>query len=381
MKNSKWKLTQRVASNIIVVFAGVAFFLAFSNFDAVKGQLASWVRIIAPFIWGLALAYLLDGPVRFFEKKFHGHRGFAIVLACVLAVIVVSFLIGMVVPQVVESLMMLLNRVPEYMENLNQFIKSSNINLDGAEELIGSYQELLTRVTGLISAMLPKVVGYGMAIGSGLVSAITAVISSIYMLMSKDKLLRQLKKVVLAAFPLPRARRVLEECHHANQVFSGFINGKLIDSTIIGIICFVGMSLFRMPFAVLISVIVGVTNIIPFFGPFIGAIPSILILLIINPWDALGFAVFVLALQQFDGNILGPKILGDSTGLSAFWVLVAIIVGGGLFGFVGMVVGVPAFAVLYSLTSDILARRLAEKGIDAEGRPVKKEPTPPEAEE
>jgi len=381
MKNSKWKLTQRVASNIIVVFAGVAFFLALSNFDAVKGQLVSWVRIIAPFIWGLALAYLLDGPVRFFEKKFHGHRGFAIVLACVLAVIVVSFLIGMVVPQVVESLMMLLNRVPEYMENLNQFIKSSNINLDGAEELIGSYQELLTRVTGLISAMLPKVVGYGMAIGSGLVSAITAVISSIYMLMSKDKLLRQLKKVVLAAFPLPRARRVLEECHHANQVFSGFINGKLIDSTIIGIICFVGMSLFRMPFAVLISVIVGVTNIIPFFGPFIGAIPSILILLIINPWDALGFAVFVLALQQFDGNILGPKILGDSTGLSAFWVLVAIIVGGGLFGFVGMVVGVPAFAVLYSLTSDILARRLAEKGIDAEGRPVKKEPTPPEAEE
>ena len=381
MKNSKWKLTQRVASNIIVVFAGVAFFLALSNFDAVKGQLASWVRIIAPFIWGLALAYLLDGPVRFFVKKFHGHRGFAIVLACVLAVIVVSFLIGMVVPQVVESLMMLLNRVPEYMENLNQFIKSSNINLDGAEELIGSYQELLTRVTGLISAMLPKVVGYGMAIGSGLVSAITAVISSIYMLMSKDKLLRQLKKVVLAAFPLPRARRVLEECHHANQVFSGFINGKLIDSTIIGIICFVGMSLFRMPFAVLISVIVGVTNIIPFFGPFIGAIPSILILLIINPWDALGFAVFVLALQQFDGNILGPKILGDSTGLSAFWVLVAIIVGGGLFGFVGMVVGVPAFAVLYSLTSDILARRLAEKGIDAEGRPVKKGPTPPEAEE
>ena len=381
MKNSKWKLTQRVASNIIVVFAGVAFFLALSNFDAVKGQLASWVRIIAPFIWGLALAYLLDGPVRFFEKKFHGHRGFAIVLACVLAVLVVSFLIGMVVPQVVESLMMLLNRVPEYMENLNQFIKNANINLDGAEELIGSYQELLTRVTGLISAMLPKVVGYGMAIGSGLVSAITAVISSIYMLMSKDKLLRQLKKVVLAAFPLPRARRVLEECHHANQVFSGFINGKLIDSTIIGIICFVGMSLFRMPFAVLISVIVGVTNIIPFFGPFIGAIPSILILLIINPWDALGFAVFVLALQQFDGNILGPKILGDSTGLSAFWVLVAIIVGGGLFGFVGMVVGVPAFAVLYSLTSDILARRLAEKGIDAEGRPVKKEPAPPEAEE
>ena len=377
MKKKKWKLTQRVASNIIVVFAGVAFYLALSNFDAVRAQLAAWVRIIAPFIWGLALAYLLDGPVRFFEKKFHCRRGLSIALTCVLTVLVVAFLIRMVVPQVVDSLMILINRVPGYMENLNRAIQEADLSLNGVEDLIGSYQQLLTRATGLVSAMLPKVVGYGVAIGSGLVSAITAVLSSIYMLMSKDKLLRQLKKVVLAVFPQPRAQRVLAESHHANQVFSGFINGKLIDSTIIGILCFVGMSLFRMPFAVLISVIVGVTNIIPFFGPFIGAIPSILILLIINPWDALGFAVFVLALQQFDGNILGPKILGDSTGLSAFWVLVAIIVGGGLFGFVGMVVGVPAFAVLYSLTSDILARRLAEKGIDAQGNPVQKAGVPP----
>ena len=321
MKKKKWKLTQRVASNIIVVFAGVAFYLALSNFDAVRAQLAAWVRIIAPFIWGLALAYLLDGPVRFFEKKFHCRRGLSIALTCVLTVLVVAFLIRMVVPQVVDSLMILINRVPGYMENLNRAIQEADLSLNGVEDLIGSYQQLLTRATGLVSAMLPKVVGYGVAIGSGLVSAITAVISSIYMLMSKDKLLRQLKKVVLAVFPQPRAQRVLAESHHANQVFSGFINGKLIDSTIIGILCFVGMSLFRMPFAVLISVIVGVTNIIPFFGPFIGAIPSILILLIINPWDALGFAVFVLALQQFDGNILGPKILGDSTGLSAFWVL------------------------------------------------------------
>ena len=375
MKQSKWRLTQRVASSIIVVFAGVAFYLALSHFDAVKAQLASWMGIISPFIWGVALAYLFDGPVRFFERKWNGHRGLAIALTCLLAVLVVSFLVGMVVPQVMESLMILLERVPEYMKNANQFLKDSNINLNGMEGILGSYEELMARVTSLVSTMLPKVVGYGVAIGNGLISAITALISSVYMLMSKEKLLRQMRKVVLALAPLPKAQRILTECHHANQVFSGFINGKLIDSTIIGIICFVGMSVFRMPFAVLISVVVGVTNVIPFFGPFIGAIPSILILLIINPWDAFWFAIFVLALQQFDGNILGPKILGDSTGLSAFWVLVAIIVGGGLFGFAGMVMGVPTFAVLYSLTSDFLARRLEEKGIDAQGRPLQEKET------
>ena len=173
-----------------------------------------------------------------------------------------------------------------------------------------------------------------------------------------------------AAVLLCRARSVLEVCYHANRVFGGFIIGKIIDSSIIGVLCFVCMTLLRLPFAVLISVIVGVTNIIPFFGPFIGAVPSILILLIVDPIAALKFAVFVLLLQQFDGNILGPKILGDSTGLSALWVLVAIIVSGGLFGFAGMVVGVPVFAVLYALASSFFARRLREKGIDEEGNPL-----------
>ena len=163
-------------------------------------------------------------------------------------------------------------------------------------------------------------------------------------------------------------------------MFSGFIIGKIIDSAIIGVICFVGMSLLGMPFTLLISMIVGVTNVIPFFGPFIGAIPSIMILLMASPIDAIKFAIFVLALQQFDGNILGPKILGDSTGLSAIWVLVAIIVGGGLFGFAGMVVGVPTFAVLYSLTSDFLADRLKAKGITANGEPLKPEMTVSEEE-
>ena len=150
----------------------------------------------------------------------------------------------------------------------------------------------------------------------------------------------------------------------------GFINGKLIDSAIIGALCFVLTMIFRIPYPVLVSVVVGATNIIPFFGPIIGAVPCVMILLIVDPWAALRFGVLVIALQQFDGNILGPKILGDSTGLSAIWVLVAIVVGGGLFGFPGMLLGVPTFAVLYSLVREWTNARLESKGIDADGNPL-----------
>ena len=156
----------------------------------------------------------------------------------------------------------------------------------------------------------------------------------------------------------------------ANRIFVGFINGKLIDSAIIGVLCFILCLLVRIPYPMLISVVVGVTNIIPFFGPIIGAIPCLMILVIVDPWAALRFFVLVIGLQQFDGNILGPKILGDSTGLSAIWVLVSIVVCGGLFGFPGMVLGVPTFAVLYTLVRDWANSRLRRKGLDGNGRPL-----------
>lgn len=369
-KENKWQVTGRVASNLIVVFAGVAFYMALSNFDALRAQLRAWLGILSPFVWGLVIAYLLDAPVRFFESKLGGRRKLSILISYVLAFLVVGFLLRMVLPQIGDSLFLLAGRIPSYLDNLSALMQNSRLDELGLDKVLGSYQELLEKATGMVSSFLPKIVGYGVAIGNGFISAVTALISSVYMLMGKDRLLRQLRKAVLALLPLPRARSVLEVCSHANRVFGGFIIGKIIDSSIIGVLCFVCMTLLRLPFAVLISVIVGVTNIIPFFGPFIGAVPSILILLIVDPIAALKFAVFVLLLQQFDGNILGPKILGDSTGLSALWVLVAIIVSGGLFGFAGMVVGVPVFAVLYALVSSFFARRLREKGIDEEGNPL-----------
>lgn len=371
MKDNKWKLTQQMASNIVVVFAGILFYVGLSHFDQVRATMSGFVHIIMPFIWGLVIAYLLDGPARYFERTIlKKYRGLAILLSYVLAVLLLGFLGRMVIPQLVQSVVALLNNVPVYLEHLNDLVVKAGMDTAEMEQLIGSYQELVQKAAAMISSLLPKLLGYGVAIGSGVINAFTAIIASVYMLLSKEKLVGQLRKLVVAFAPQRYATHILDVCRNANGVFSGFINGKLIDSAIIGVICFVVTTLLKTPFALLISVIVGVTNIIPFFGPFIGAIPSIMILLIVDPWSALEFAIFVIILQQFDGNILGPKILGDSTGLPALWVLVAIIVGGGLFGFAGMVVGVPTFAVLYSLGSDFITRRLKHRGYDRDCKPL-----------
>ena len=370
MKGNKWKLTRQMASNIVVVFSGILFYVGLSHFDQVRTTLTGFMHIIAPFVWGLVIAYLLDGPTRFFERTIlKKHRGLAVLLSYLLAILLLGFLGRMVIPQLMQSIMALVNNVPIYLDQLNELVAKAGMDTTEMEQLMGSYEELVKKAAAMVSSLLPTLLGYGVAIGSGVINAFTAVIASIYMLLSKEKLVIQMRKVVVAFAPRKYSSHILEVCSNDNGVFSGFINGKLIDSAIIGVICFVVTSLLKMPFALLISVIVGVTNIIPFFGPFIGAIPSIMILLIIDPWSALEFGIFVIILQQFDGNILGPKILGDSTGLPALWVLVAIIVGGGLFGFAGMIVGVPTFAVLYSLGSGFITRRLQHRGYDRNGKP------------
>lgn len=376
---NKWLWSHRTLANLFVVLVGIAFYLCLSNFDLVRGKVAEIVKIFTPFIAGFALAYLLNLPMRFFERRvfrrFRARRGLSILTSYLLAGVLLAVLLGLVLPQLVQSVMALAANVPAYLRNLNDLldflIDKFHVDKEIVSQLGMTYKEIVQTLTAAVTAAAPQLLNFSMALGNGVVTGLTALISSIYMLAGKDKLIFQLKKVVYALMPTPRARRFLSVCDHANRVFAGFINGKLIDSAIIGVLCFVCMSLLRMPLALLISTVVGVTNVIPFFGPFIGAIPSVMILLIVDPWSALWFGILIILLQQFDGNILGPKILGDSTGLSAIWVLVAIIVGGGLFGFAGMLLGVPAFAVLYSLSSDFIAARLAARGVDAAGEPAR----------
>ena len=349
------------------------------NFSAVRAQIATIFGVVEPFVAGFAVAYLLNTPVYFFERKIYKKvrwkRGLSIATVYLLTVVILVVLINMILPQVIESVVTLINNIEGYLDNLNKLVDNVVARFDlgneeGIDALMVSYEDLIGRLVKSVSAVLPELLNFGVAVGNGVVAAVTALISSIYMLSGKSKLKIQIKSILFAFFAKERVERVLTISRKANAIFVGFINGKIIDSAIIGVLCFILCSIFRIPLALLISLVIGITNIIPFFGPLIGAIPSIMILLIVDPWAALRFTVLVIALQQFDGNILGPKILGDSTGISAIWVLVAIVVGGGLFGFIGMLLGVPTFAVLYMLTKEFVANRLAEKNIDGEGKPL-----------
>lgn len=378
IKKKLWPLNAQSVSNLIIVLIGILFYFLLANFGAVREKINMVLAILSPFIAGFAVAYLLNTPTVFFERKVYRklrfRRGLAILTVYLLAFLLVGFLLNMILPQALSSVVALVNNLEGYLKTLNELVDSLitrfHLEEDSVDAVMVSYQDLMKRLAGAISAALPELLNFGVALGNGVITAITALISSIYMLSGKNTLTKQIKGLLFAAFAKEKVDRFLHICRHANSIFLGFINGKIIDSAIIGVLCFILCTILRIPLALLISVVVGVTNIIPFFGPFVGAIPSVMILIIVDPWAALRFGIMIIALQQFDGNILGPKILGDSTGLSAIWVLVAIVVGGGLFGFIGMILGVPTFAVIYMLTRDYVTARLKEKKIDGEGNPL-----------
>lgn len=375
MNKKPWPLDSRTISNLIVVVVGIVVFMGLSHFDMVREKVEMFMNVVSPFVLGFAVAYLLNAPMHFFECKLYKDlkwkRALSIFTVYILALFVLAVLVVLVLPQVVDSIRGLINNAGLYLNNLNtmvnDLVERFNLEGQGFENLIMSYQDVIKQGVTFITNALPQIYDFSISVGKGLVSIVTALISSIYMLFGKARLIYQIKKILYAFAPKDRVDKFLGACHRANGIFVGFINGKLIDSAIIGVLCFTLTSLIGIPFAVLISVVIGVTNIIPFFGPIIGAIPCVMILLIIDPWSALKFGILVILLQQFDGNILGPKILGDSTGLSAIWVLVAIVVGGGLFGFVGMILGVPTFAVIYMTMRDVVDARLTARSLDGEG--------------
>ena len=379
MKKHPWGLLDRRAiSNLLVAVLAISFYLAAANLTSIREHLRNFLDILSPFLVGFAIAFLLNAPMEFFRQKVYGRlRGgktLAILTVYLLATAVVAVLVQLVLPQVVRSVELFVYNVPYYLSNLNDLSQEivSRLHLDSRVmgSLIDTYDELVRQAGDTLYRRLPDLFNLGVALGSGVISGFTALIASIYMLYSKENLVRLLKRLVYAFVPTDKARVFLGYCRKSNQIFSAFLNGKIIDSAIIGMLCFFLSCLIKIPFAILVSVIVGVTNIIPFFGPIVGAVPCLMILLIVDPFSALRFFILIVALQQFDGNILGPKILGDSTGLSPLLVLAAIVAGGGLFGFLGMVLGVPACAVLYSILRDVTALKLRRRGVDEKGNPL-----------
>lgn len=389
-KKKKWYILDgNHIQLLIVLLVAILFYVGLNHFDVVTVRIDKFTGVLSPFIVGFAIAYLLNTPMCFFERKLFANskykRGLSILLVYVLAFAVVAILLGLIIPQVVQSVKGLAGNMQYYLDGLNQLVQNLteqfDLDSEGINTALGDFQSMMSNVSAKVAQALPQIVDVGFAIGNGVITGITAIISSVYMLAGKGRLVPQLKRLLYAILPKRRSDRLLQICSHANEVFVGFINGKIIDSAIIGVLCFILCAIFRIPYPMLVSVTVGVTNVIPFFGPIIGAIPCLFILVIVDPWAALRFFVLVIGLQQFDGNILGPKILGDSTGLSAIWVLVSIVTGGGLFGFPGMILGVPTFAVLYALVREWVNNRLKAKKIDGNGHPFEeKAQTPPNEE-
>ena len=377
-------MTKRVLVYIVAGIGILAAYFILINLKRVSGIFSSVSGILRPFIIAAIFAYIVNGPMMFFERLFGRltdkkkprpvlKRVLAIIAAWVasLAVLVLFFVI--IVPDVKISITTLINNLPSYFESLKAFIvalaekyqldisylnsfMNFQVTADGIMEIIDKYSDALI-------PQLANIANISVQIGSFIADVIIAIIISVYLLFSKETLIAQLKKVLYALFSRKLADVSVRVARETHRTFSGFINGKLLDSLIIGILCFIGMSILKFEYALLISFIVGVTNVIPFFGPMFGAVPSVLLLLMIDPWHALWFAVFIFALQQLDGNVIGPKILGDSTGLPALWVMFAILVGGALWGVAGMFVGVPLFAVIYKFSKEIFENLLKKKNM------------------
>ena len=373
-KRIKDYITDQTTSYTIALCAAVALFMALSNLDIVVNAWKSIVGVLSPFIYAFALAFVLNRPVMWFESKvFHKSKhkkALSILCTYFISIITVAGLMMAVIPQLGLSISTFIDKLPgtakeiydQSMILFNKFHWSNQL----IEQVQGLWEMAVEYVTNFSLTALPGILNFSLSLGGGFVDLLMILIISVYMLTGKDRLLFQFKKATYAFFSKETADKLVKLSNRSSSIFSGFIIGKLIDSIIIGIMCFVGMLFINSDYSALIAVIVGVTNMIPFFGPFIGAIPSIFILLVVNPFDAILFAVFVFALQQFDGNILGPKILGNSLGISPIWVLAGILIGNGLFGLVGMLIGVPTFALLYSIVSEDITIRLAEKGITAD---------------
>ena len=347
----------------------ILFFFLIYRFQGFGDAISKLTGILMPFIYGAVIAYLLK-PVcncveNFLRRLLPEKMGtvanmLAVTISLLFGILVVYALIMMIVPQLITSVTTLYytarNNLNDFVDwaSHQEIIASNQKLLDFIETSYDNLQDTLDNLvrTKLVPSMQSLLSGAALGVMSFvtfLKNIVIGLIVSVYLLASRKKFGQQ-GKLILYSLVKPRwANLIMEEIRYADRMFGGFINGKILDSAIIGVLCYIACLIFKFPSALLVSVIIGVTNVIPFFGPFIGAIPATLLILIQNPIKALWFVLFVLVLQQVDGNIIGPKILGNTTGLSSFWVLFAILLFGGLWGFVGMIIGVPLFAVIYDV--------------------------------
>ena len=365
----------------LVICASIIFFGIIDKMNEVTSKLWWLTSILQPFIIGFVMAYLFNFILVFYEEKVlvfnsvknlkkKSKRGISIVLTCITVIFFIGLFMQFVLPQLIDSISGLVNDVPTYVSNasnlLDQLTKNLDQNNNLVEMVVKKWNEIVTYSINIVSNLLPVVGNTLKTVASSVLNIVLGLIISIYLLIDKEKYCALSRKIVCSLLNEKHAKIAIELAHRSNETFSNFLSGKIIDSAIIGVLTFIVLTIFKMPYTILISVIIGITNIIPFFGPFFGAIPSFIIIMFVSPVKALWFLVIIFVIQQLDGNIIGPKILGDSIGISAFWILFSLLILGKVLGLVGMIIGVPLFAIVYSVIKDIVEYRLRKKGLPTE---------------
>jgi predicted PurR-regulated permease PerM len=371
---------------LLLITYGLLLFFALSHMKSIFHFFSSSITFITPFIYGFVIAYLLNGPFNFFKTKVYGflvkgkfkgkkgsglQKGLSLVSVYASFILIITLFIAIVVPELGKSIDSLVRQVSNNYDKIeslvDQFwigINASDFTLSLWNQFEALWSDLVGMVGGFLTNALPQLFNIVVGVTSGISNFFIGFVISIYFLSSKEKLILQIKKLLNAFLPVSTVKRILYIGNLTHSKFGKFIAGQLLASIILGSMCFIALSLFKMPYALLLSIILGITNIVPIVGPILGTIPTSFIVLMAdptNPLQAMWFILIVIVVQQIDSNVTYPRIIGNSMGLSGLYVLAAIIIGGSAFGVLGMLLGIPTLAVIYTLLSEITYHRLRKK--------------------
>ncbi len=372
MKDPKFK------SNLLLATYVVVLAFIFINIKSVGNVLGSTMAMLKPFLIAICIAFVLNIPMKFYEEKVldkiikqpKKRRPLAIILTIITIIAIVVGLVLFIIPQLVESGATLVKNIPDYVKTLEMFISEHFSTTEVFDELwnqVLSMGENIIKVVGQVTgSLVSQLVDITVGVTSTIINFFMGILIAIYILLSKEKLGIQAKKMLYAFFDRGKADKVMEVASISHNKFSKFITGQCIEAVILGGLCFIGMTIFSMPYALLVSTIIGVTALVPIFGALIGTIPAAFIIFMVEPMTAVWFVILIVVIQQIEGNLIYPMVVGNSIGLSAIWVLLAITVGGSTFGILGILIGIPLFGVLYTLLSTITNSKLKEKNIKVE---------------
>ena len=363
---------------LIITYAIILYFIV-HNLSTFLGYINSGLKVLTPLIIGGVLAFIINLILRFIEKKLFNkifakkldkvkkiRRPVCVVISYLVFAGIIFIIVKFISPKIQESVALFSAKVPFYINSVSnyfsQFAIDYNIASDLWEKFMDNFGTIFNNASQLLNSALPKIVDLTKTITTSVFDVFIGLVFSVYMLLSKEKLLLTVKKVFYAHLNKDTADHIVSIFKHANKIFRSFVGGQITEAFILGILCYIGMLIFRMPYAPLISVIMGVSSLVPVIGPIVGTIPSAILILLESPIVAVWFVVYIIVLQQVEGNVIYPRVVGSAIGISGFWVLLAVTVGGGLFGVLGILLGVPMMAVVYTLYGEFVNKKIAEKG-------------------